>query len=133
MLTHCLGCSRSVTGLEVLLAGVMSRAASIFDFQPLDDVPVAVVLPLGQSGISSPLQSEWRFWDVPIALQSGTSSPLQAGTRIKARSCLFPSTRHQTFNQYKHKEFSKKSFKSFQQGRSLQNKIISWPMPNSPR
>ena len=51
-------------------------------------------------------------------------------TRIKARPCLFPSTRHQSFNQYKHKELSKKSLKSFQRRRALQISIIIRPIPH---
>ena len=53
-------------------------------------------------------------------------------TRIKARQSLFPSTRHQSFNQFKHKDLSKKGFRSFQRRRDLQIKIIARPMPSIP-
>ena len=52
----------------------------------------------------------------------------QAHTGVESCSCLFPSTRHQSFNQSKCKEFSKKGFKSIQWRRDLQIDKMIWPI-----
>ena len=49
-------------------------------------------------------------------------------TGVESCSCLFPSTRHQSFNQSKCKEFSKKGFKSIQWRRDLQIDKMIWPI-----
>ena len=49
-------------------------------------------------------------------------------TRVKAKQSLFPSTSHQSFDQYKCKEWSKKCFKQLQRRRDLQFVIIVEPI-----
>merc|ERR1712117_583856 len=51
-------------------------------------------------------------------------------TASETKYKLFPSTRHQSFNQFKHQELSKKGFKSSHWRRNLQIQIISCPMPH---
>ena len=61
-------------------------------------------------------------------LESARSTEKSQGTGVESWSCLFPSTRHLSFNQSKCKEFSKKGFRSIQWRKDLQIDKMIWPI-----
>ena len=63
-----------------------------------------------------------------MACQSEGDRGSTKGTGVESWLCLFPSMRHQSFNQSKCKELSKKGFRSIQWRRVLQIDKMIWPI-----
>ena len=56
------------------------------------------------------------------------SNDIKSLTCIKAKSCLFPSTKYHSFNQHEYKELGKKRFEFIPTEERLTNPVIFWPM-----